>query len=233
MWEYPASEGYPGVIETSDTHVYIWDDGTLGEGVLYAIHPDTGEVDWRIENNSHSVGTKAVPEHGQTYIVTDNAIRAIDERTGTEQWDIELTTITETLPANGLPERRESPDNLDFCGARLVDDRLLILFNEGIAAIERDGGLAWWHIFPHQSPDPNGVCNYDTTLWISTEIGDIYGVDVTNGEEIARYESASPISEPRLMNDNLIVTLKTHEHQHFDGHKQRVENTGEFLQLDI
>lgn len=102
-----------------------------------------------------------------------------------------------------------------------------------IVAIDPNGNIVWWYGFGQKSADPSSLCHHDGTLWMSTEISDIYGVAVTNGRETVRYESASPISSPKMIDGDRVVTLKTYEHFHFDGHKQWIENFGEVNRLDI
>lgn len=233
-WTIPSSEGRgTRFVGSSDVHIYFRGDGVLDDGVLYAIDPESGEINWRKQFDAGTIATVPVSDHKQTYVLAENSLLALNERTGTEEWEVDLDSLTDSSPANELAEQRESPNGLDFNRLYLFDDRLIVTSQEGITAIDEHGDNKWWHLFAHQSADPNGLCHDEGILWISTEIGDIYGIEISNGRESARYESASPVSQPKMIDGDLIVTLKTYEHSHFDGHKQRVENNGEITRLEI
>lgn len=228
-WTFPPSEGLgTRFAGSSDMHIHL-----QGDGVLYAIVPESGNIDWRKQFDATGIGTVAVPDHKQTYVLANNSLFALDEQSGTEEWEVDLDTVTDSPPANELTEHREPPNGLSFNRVYLFADQLIVTSQEGMAAIDEDGDIKWWHLFAHQSADPTGLCYDEGILWISTEVGDLYGVDSSTGRELARYESASPISPPKMIDDDLVVMLKTYEHSHFDGHKQRVENDGEIIRLDI
>jgi len=228
-WNIPTSEGKgTRFMGSSDMHIYFW-----GDGVLYAIDPDSGEISWRKQFDASTIATLAVSDHEQTYVLANNSLIALNEEIGTKEWEVNLDSLTDLSPANELAERRESPNCLDFNRLYLSDNQIIIISQEGITAIDERGDINWWHLFAHQSADPNGLCQHDGVLWISTEVGDIYGVDISNGKESARYESAAQVSTPKIIDDDLVVTLKTFEHSSFDGHKQRVENDGKITRLEI
>lgn len=233
-WTFPASEGrgtrFAG---SSDMHIYFRSDGVLDDGVLYAIDPESGEISWRKQFDAGTIATLAVSDRKQMYVLADNSVIALNEKNGAEAWEADLDNLTGVSPANELAEQRESPTDLEFNRVYLFDDQLIVTSQEGITAIDEYGEIAWWHLFAHESAGVNGLCQHEGVLWISSDIGDIYGVEISTGRESARYESASPVSAPEVIDDDLIVMLKTFEHSHFDGHKQRVENDGEIIRLEL
>lgn len=233
-WTLPPSEGRgTRFVGSSDLHIYFREDGVLDDGVLYAIDPESGDIDWRKQFDASTIATVAASDHRQTYVLAKNSIIALNEEIGTEKWEVDLDTVIDSSPANEPAEQRKSPNSLEFNRLYLYDDQLIATSKEGITAIDQHGDIQWWHLFAHQSADPNGLCHHEDILWISTEVGDIYGVEISDGRESARYESASPVSAPKMIDDDLIVTLKTYEHSQFDGHRQRVENDGEIIRLEI
>jgi len=233
-WTIPASEGRgPGFAGSSDMHIYFRADGVLDDGTLYAVDPVSGEISWRKRFDATAIATLAVSDRKQLYVLAENSVIALNEKNGAEEWEVNLDDLTGVSPANELSERRKSPDDLNFNRFQLFDDQLIVTSQEGVTAIDEYGDITWWHLFAQPSAGVNGLCQHKGVIWISTDVGDIYGVETSTGRESTRYESASPASTVELIDDDLIVMLKTLEKSHFDGHKQRVETDGEIIRLEI
>jgi outer membrane protein assembly factor BamB len=233
-WTILASKGRePGFVDSSDMHIYFRSDGVLDDGILYAVDPVSGEISWRKRFDATAIATLAVSDRKQMYILAENSVIALNEKNGAEEWEVDLDDLTGVSPDNKFAEQRKLPDNLDFTRFQLFDDQLIVTSQEGATAIDEYGDITWWHLFAQQSADVNGLCQHEDVVWISTDIGDIYGVEISTGRESARYESAAPASTAEVVDGELIVMLKTLERSHFDGHKQRVETDGEIVRLEI
>lgn len=156
-------------------------------GTVYALDPDSGDINWAFEKNYQILSPPAV-DNDTVYVgCWDTNFYAINAETGEEKW------------------RFEEAENV-FCGtkAALLNGTLYIgNHDHNLYAINADDGSLIWSFETEDKVVSSAVATQDG-IYVGSLDDHLYGVDPETGEELWDFKAAGPIASSPAYKDNVL-----------------------------
>jgi len=149
-------------------------------GVLYALSPDDGSIEWEYqESDSIDRGRKFPTVAGDTVYVSSRSVVALNADDGSEQW-------------RGDVGSRAAPT--------VVDGAVYISNAQGVAGLDADDGTTRWE-FETEGYGSGSPAVDDETVYVGDSDGIVYALDASDGSEQWRFRTGSDIDAPPAVVD--------------------------------
>jgi outer membrane protein assembly factor BamB len=212
LWQAPTGFdlGFSGAAEAqvtvdeSNGWVYVLEEPFGGDGKLYALDKETGEIDWYMSqalNGTEFSGNYALLEAGKIYAVADRPIELYPYH------GEKVLRIDPATQAIEMEYARPEPENYWQTEAHTVcDQKLIASFDYQydpvklvVAYDTYTSTIAWQKSFA-QPITGKIACNPDKDrIYVPTDPY-LYALDVATGDEIWKYTGLGEIYSPSVAN---------------------------------
>lgn len=212
LWQAPigfelgfsgAAEALVTVDEANDW-VYVLEEPFMGDGKLYALDKQTGDIDWYMSDVTHGtdfVGNYALLQDGKIYAAADRPIVPYPFHADKA---LRLDPATQAIE---MEYDRPEPENYwDIELHTLCDQRLIASFDYQYDAVKLvvaydtyTSTIAWQKPFS-ETLTGKIACNGDRSrVYVPTDPY-LYALDVATGDEIWKYTGYGEIYNPSVAN---------------------------------
>lgn len=173
-----------------------------GAGLLYALSPETGEIQWSYQAGNLIKATPAYDGKRLYFGAWDGHFYAVDAETGKEAWKLRINT-PHLSPAT--------------CNPGVLDGKVIVVSHDyATHCLNAETGERYWRwpeegiqfawndpILDECKPSYSSPIFYEGVAYLGSITGHVVGFDVATGEQVFNLAVADPIfdSHPLLIQD--------------------------------